>query len=617
MYLHRNHLEEFPRFIHSWTQSDRYALSLGFVDNGLDLFHPQSYNLRPDPEHVPVKETGITPVDLPLPEFIVAVGMKILGDTGPGLFRIYNIAVSCLGLMFLYYAVKKITGNTIKAVIISLFALASPVYFYYQGGFLPTITSLSIAFAAIYCFYSSDKRVFAVYLFALAGMIRTPFMIPFLAASFLLILEERRFILHAAIAIAVFLLLSWWNSKLAADYGSLFLRKLMHAESFTDAIDMARESWKNWGTAWFTTSHYIFIFFLIVLSVLIYLYPARDKKENPSKKLFHLPILWFLGAVAYFFLMEAQFVQHDYYFLDSFFAPVVLIVALLTIMIPLSLKHVRNAFIVGSGILLAFAANANYRNQDRRREVADWDRYEITYTNFSDASTLMDQLKIPADAKMLVIDAYTINTPLILMDRKGYTVTNTNEKTITQALEWNYDYIVIQDQFLISDVIKQYPPIRHQLKRVGGNGKITVYTRSKGERGSYADLLGLKESEKKGMKKIESCVLNKDAEFGCTVEIPVNDVSSTDRHYVIVSSKVKYSEPLNELFIVCDASTGEQHVSYQKFTLAEYVTGKENETVEFLFSLPKGLNAEVLKVYIWNPGADDNLEARDFEVTWY
>jgi len=37
------YLNEFPSYIHAWAQSDRYALSLGFIENGFDFFKPQTY----------------------------------------------------------------------------------------------------------------------------------------------------------------------------------------------------------------------------------------------------------------------------------------------------------------------------------------------------------------------------------------------------------------------------------------------------------------------------------------------------------------------------------------------------------------------------------------------
>ena len=43
VYIQLPYMNEFPSFIHAWSQSDRYAIALGFVNNDLDLFHPETF----------------------------------------------------------------------------------------------------------------------------------------------------------------------------------------------------------------------------------------------------------------------------------------------------------------------------------------------------------------------------------------------------------------------------------------------------------------------------------------------------------------------------------------------------------------------------------------------
>jgi hypothetical protein len=68
-----------PSYIHSWTQSDRYAISLKFLENGFNFFKPQTFNLS--------TIDGITGVDFPLHEYLVALIMKITGSSSPVIFR--------------------------------------------------------------------------------------------------------------------------------------------------------------------------------------------------------------------------------------------------------------------------------------------------------------------------------------------------------------------------------------------------------------------------------------------------------------------------------------------------------------------------------------------------
>ncbi|MFH1321045.1 MAG: hypothetical protein ABII90_10385 [Bacteroidota bacterium] len=88
--FYKDTINLFPSYIHAWTQSDRYALALGFIDNGFDFFHPCSYNLK--------TVNGITSVDFPIHEYIIAVIMKITGSTAPLIFRIYILLYGLTGL---------------------------------------------------------------------------------------------------------------------------------------------------------------------------------------------------------------------------------------------------------------------------------------------------------------------------------------------------------------------------------------------------------------------------------------------------------------------------------------------------------------------------------------
>src|SRR5580693_7407425 len=82
-FLYHNTITLFPAFIHSWSQADRYALALGFLNNGFDFFHPQTFNW--------MVQGGITRVDFPINEYIIAIMMKLLGTTSYAVFRIYTL----------------------------------------------------------------------------------------------------------------------------------------------------------------------------------------------------------------------------------------------------------------------------------------------------------------------------------------------------------------------------------------------------------------------------------------------------------------------------------------------------------------------------------------------
>ena len=91
---------------------------------------------------------------------------------------------------------------------------------------------------------------------------------------------------------------------------------------------------------------------------------------------------------------------------------------------------------------------------------------------------------------MLVIDAYAPNIPFIEMGRKGYAIMTTSRENMSKALTWDFDYIVIQNYFFISDIYNQYPEIVTRIKKVGDNGKISVCKLSSDNK-NISDFLGL------------------------------------------------------------------------------------------------------------------------------
>ena len=192
-------INEFPSNIHAWAQSDRYALSLGFVKNDLNFFKPETFVLNrqfPNNWKVP-SEVGTTAVDFPLHDFIPAVIMKLSGKKSPVIFRLYILFYSFLGLFFLFKLNFLFTKNIYKSLFILIFAATSPVFVYYQGGFLPTIPSLSNSFIGIYFYFNylktENKKHFYLSLafITLATLCRSTFLITLFS---ILTIELIRFI---------------------------------------------------------------------------------------------------------------------------------------------------------------------------------------------------------------------------------------------------------------------------------------------------------------------------------------------------------------------------------------------------------------------------------------
>ena len=204
VFFHGKQINNFPSHIHAWAQSDRYALALGFLNNNLNFFKPETFVINhqfPNKWKEPAS-ASTTAVDFPLHDYISAVLMKVFNTNAPWVFRSYILIYSFIGLFFVFKLAKLVTGDLLKSAIITIFAATSPVFVYYQAGFLPTIPSLANAFIGIY-FYAlyiktERNRFFNISLFflTLAALSRTTFAIPLIAIlgfEFLRILNHKSY----------------------------------------------------------------------------------------------------------------------------------------------------------------------------------------------------------------------------------------------------------------------------------------------------------------------------------------------------------------------------------------------------------------------------------------
>jgi hypothetical protein len=610
----------FPSFIHAWTQSDRYAIALRFLDNGFDLFHPATFNYQ--------TVEGITRIDFPINEYIVALLMKISGSTSPAIFRTYTLCISIAGLVYLYLLSGKITGSVIKSWLTVLFVFFSPVYFYYQAGFIPSIPAISSLFAAYYYFFSyrdsgSRKQLLkAVLFFLLAALVRFPFVI-FLFAAFLqqlfgMIIQKkllRKEVLYFLFAFAVFGGYYLYNVHLGRLYGNMFLDTVMPARNASEFREILSEIYHHWGTHYFSAAHYLLA--VPLLAVLSYMLIRRRSFFEEQKGYVLQLLIAGAGTFIYFLLMLRQFYAHDYYFLDSLFVP-----CIMAFMISLTALPAKTTIWkwIWPGLLAAYAVTAFVlcsRVQEERYTTGPWDRTEITRKNFTGTAEFLDTKGFSKNAKILVIDAYTTNAPLILMNRKGYTVMGTTERNIALTMAWaKWDYVAIQDAYLVSDVIHSYPLITTLLERVAGNGKVSFYKRNSGFHSkTLKQFLGIGpgntfkyDNTGSGELKLEPVT-----EYGYTTTVTPGDLKEKENLKALVSLDMLGKADLHGIRLV--ASFGEY---YQEFFLQDYFKNSGRwQHAEFQFALPENPRQDAeLKIYLWNPEKNE-LSYKNWEVIVY
>jgi len=648
--FHNKYINEFPSYIHAWSQSDRYALALGFANNDLNFFKPETFSLLKNAEAIDEwkypSDNSITAVNFPIHDFLPAFFMKITGNSSPFIFRVYILLYSFIGLLFLFKLSQLWTRSFFKSILILIFAATSPVFVYYQGGFMPTIPSLSNSIIGIYLYSlylsNSDNKYFnfSLLFLTIAALCRTTFAIPLIAIwgfELLRILKGNTRLmpklLPALLSIVFILFYSFYNDYLTAKFGSIFLNQILPAKSFNEALEIIKIAIQNWGFQYFSIIHYLLLICLVLTSV-FYLLSKKTRILDKTVTLFLLVLIMFIGCIAFSILMLRQFPDHDYYFLDTFYLPVILLLIFLVTIIPLENSKRNNSFYLITILLLSISMIVNAVNtQKNRRKTGYWDRTTSTINNFTGMENYLDSISIPKNSKMLVLDANATNIPLILMNRKGYPIILNKKEYIERALKWDYDYVVFQNEFFLSKIYSVYPEIISRIKKVADNEKISVCVLSDSiSNNTLYKFLGIEDKTQvfgaimtydtmvnESWQNINSTsdfsfsgtnsgFLTHNMTYGLTYktkDLPV----ITQRNRILLFSSYFLQDTINNCEIVVSINENGKTTYYNSFKLQEFLKMKNKwESVDLLFLLPKVKSEDYeFALYIWNTGKNDLL----------
>lgn len=643
-------LNEFPQHIHSWAQCDRYALALGFIDNGGDFFHPQTYvmnNQFPGEFMIP-RETTITSVDFPIHDYLVSLVMRVAQTTAPWCFRLYVLLYSIAGLYFLYKLTGLFTPCLTRSLFVVLFALSSPVFLYYQAGFLPTIPSLANAIIGLYYFVyflkTGRRNYFYLCLFfvSLAALARLPFAILLVAIGCFeaaYVLKNRRLegykLLGFVLALGSIAAYYLYNGYLREHYGSLFLNYIIPATSFSDFTDFTKTALKRWGFQYFNSLSYLILAVVALVGTYHSLRNRRHMAVLEKQFLFLIGIL-LCGCALYYILMCYQFMNHDYYFLDTFYLP--LIGLFLFFIVKWPTLSVPRPKLLGALSLLVFVPVFLFSREKLQERIALFSGGESpTADTYQEAGRLLDSLKVPEDARLLVFGNDGSNNAFILLKRKGFVIIEPDSAKIETALKWPYDYIVADDVAMISRVYGQDPTVIDKIRRIGGNGKIGVYVRDKAvpplteeqffgldRRTPFFDSAQHFEAPVLDIQRQNdagacwgnyAAVLDSVTEYGFTYSLRDLSVLKQKPSLLKIACRFRSAAPSKDLLLCVSLKSEGRELLFKAFPVksipAEWHDGS------FLMPLPEVPEKQSeLKIFVWNRGKN-NVLYDDFQVTIY
>jgi len=487
---HRLYITDYPSYIHAWSQADHFGITLGFINNNFNFFLPETPVLNhqfPD-QWLSSTTHGITSVDFPIHHYIPALLMKLYGENTPVISRLYTLCYSFVGLWAIYKLTLLLSGNQIKSFFVLIFATTSPVFIFYQASFLPSIPSLANSFLGLYFYAKYIKQgnhrsfVYSILFLTLAALSRTTFVIPLIAVfgnEFLRILfKETKIkskIIPLILSVGAVVGYFFYNKYIRETYSSIFIGDIAPVGSFSKLWNNITTFIQTWLYHYFTGYHYITLL-LIAFGSIFFRMKNNQNKNTISWFVVFLCIL-IVGYLLFQVAMIQAFLHHDYYLLDTWYTPIVvfLILGISVITIPTK-KIVLRGLTTTMTILSILFVTRSYSFQKHRHFLPDYDMPTRTLYSFIGSSEYLDDLNIPKTAKILSLDSYAPNLPFVVMERRGYCVMSATKNNIDQALNFDYDFIVVQTHLYESTIHQQYPELINRLEKIGSNGRITICT---------------------------------------------------------------------------------------------------------------------------------------------
>ncbi|MEN8202382.1 MAG: hypothetical protein ABFS28_07290 [Bacteroidota bacterium] len=459
-----------PVGIHQWRNSVSAAFPLNYYYGG-NFFTPQTNALLSDQI-----TSDVTVVEFPLIYFLISVFYRIFG-IHVFWFRMFQVALGFLGLLYLFKASYYFTKNWFYAGVIPLIIFTSPIYAFYLNNYIPDAVALSLTFAGFYFFmkHSREQRfrpwVTAMCFFLLAGLTKTSSLLPFLglgAVAFLdWILRNKRgvgdsyfrfqykyigsYLMVLVLVFTWYLYARVYSDVHGGSVSPVAIRPIWHLDKET--IRMTLSGMKGWfRPGYYHAKEFLISTLFVLLITLVWI-----RKANRFLSIWNIVIL--LGAIAFTLLFFFDMRNHDYYQINNLFLLVSIYLTFFSI-VKNALPRVYNsgwtklAFMM---VLVFLGFRCTHRMHYRYSER---DMYYVSSSavlKMYDIEDYLDVIGVDRSAKVYCTPDRSINISLYLCNRKGLTDysryrTLTLEERLEKMKEHDINYVILGSREHYKDV---------------------------------------------------------------------------------------------------------------------------------------------------------------------
>ena len=449
-YQYHNILFKRPQSVHKWRQADGASFALNYYQGGMNPLDPQVHNLTSD--------QGTTgkcyPSEMPWLYYLVACLYKVFGYH-EWLFRAMNTMLFFIGLFFLFRTVRLLVQDVFWAIAIPLLLFTSPLVVFYANNFTVNTSALALTLVAwyflvryllqperkwfrvalLFFFLAASLKVTA--LFSLAGCGAVYLWGLFRAERPRLFDKQSGFIIFVpavVIILAAYLVFAGlYNKRHDCTYFSTSIFPLWSLQP--GEVQYVLHNMRHiWLKDYFHVS-------VLVLLAAAFIYTLWARRRGIAAITVCTLVTAGLSAV-YFVLQFRQFGDHDYYMVDVFILPALILLHALYMLraqFP-RLLHALPLKIAFGVLLLLNVYYAAGRSAARYDEpVNDFEANKDFYT----VTPYLRQLGItPRDTVIAIPDFSHVS--LYLMNQKGWTEYVDMRLNKGEPIRYNADSVSVQ-----------------------------------------------------------------------------------------------------------------------------------------------------------------------------
>ncbi len=427
-----------PKGAHIWRQSDCWAMTLNYQQNGYDFLTPSVYNLQ--------SENGQVAGEFPLFYYMAATFPK----PEIALRIIHSVLLIC-GIIASYFVAFYFLQRRLLAIFCSLLLFTSPLLIFYGNNFLSDVPALSFAFIGWAFFFNVSQKYrwqfIAFLFFAIATLLKASQAINFGIAFFFMIKNKQLSFKNALLFLWFLVPMSWYiyakqyNAQHDDQYYFLSVYPIWKLTFYEIGLVLWR-LFVSWNTNFFWRP------FNILLLIAAYYYVLHRKRLNPDLR--SIVEISFAFAILYLILFYQKMIAHEYYYCVFF---VFILFYIIGILKTYNVFHAENIF-AHTFLFLLLLPNL-YFCRAFIQEKLTYSAVNQTYYD-EHLQDFLQQHHVNKNKTVLSLPDESPNKTLSLLQRKGYTDFN---PYLQKIKENKIDFILIE-----KTALAQYPNLKPHLQ---------------------------------------------------------------------------------------------------------------------------------------------------------